>query len=41
MSWLSDGRYISDESSTGKPLGTGADVPELAQKYKQLRGEKS
>lgn len=39
MSWLADGKYISDQTTKGDEIFTGADVPELEKKMKLLNGK--
>lgn len=36
MSWLADGRFISDLQQDGTPFVSGADVPDLGKKLEQL-----
>ena len=39
MSWLADGKYISDQTTKGHDIYAGADVPELEKKMKLLNGK--
>lgn len=37
MSWLADGKYISDQTTQGHDIYAGADVPELEKKLNILK----